>query len=111
MSCPISAKSSRATGAARPWLGLYTEGVRDRLFVNRVAPEGPSAAAGLEAEDVILAVKGAPVTSQADFYRKVWSLGNAGVTVPLTVLRGAEVTEITVTSGDRYDFLRLSPSR
>lgn len=100
----------RSAAAPRPWLGLYTEELRGHLFVSRVAPEGPAAMAGLKAEDIILAVKGAPVSSQADFYRKIWALGEAGVEVPLTVIRRAGLTEISVTSGDRYDYLKLSTS-
>jgi len=100
----------RSAAAPRPWLGLYTEELRGHLFVSRVAPEGPAAMAGLKAEDIILAVKDAPVSSQADFYRKIWALGEAGVEVPLTVIRRAGLTEISVTSGDRYDYLKLSTS-
>ena len=100
----------RAAGPVRPWLGFYSEETRGRLFVSRVAPEGPAQAAGLEAEDLILAVKGEPVTTMAELYRKIWALGEAGVEVPLTVLRGTELTEVTVTSGDRYDYLKLEPS-
>ena len=53
---------------------------------------------------------GEDVLDLADFYRKVWALGEAGVSVPLTVLRGAELTEVSITSGDRYDYLKLDPS-
>ncbi len=103
-------ENGRRGGPARPWLGLYTEELRGRLFVNRVAPEGPAAAAGLEEQDIVLGVAGKPVASQADFYRKVWALGAAGVEVPLTVLRGNQVAEIAVASGDRYDYLKLGTS-
>lgn len=103
-------ETGRRGGPARPWLGLYTEELRGRLFVSRVAPEGPAAAAGLEEQDILLAVAGKPIASQADFYRKVWALGAAGVEVPLTVLRGTQVAEITVASGDRYDYLKLGTS-
>lgn len=100
----------RAAGPARPWLGLYSEEVRGRIFVQRVAPEGPAAAAGLRANDVIVAVKGDAVTTLADFYRKVWALGEAGVEVPLSVLGPDGVSEISVSSGDRYDYLKLDPT-
>ena len=46
----------------------------------------------------------------ADYYRKVWSLGNAGVDVPLNVLRGTRVRDLVVHSADRYKYLRLNPS-
>lgn len=102
--------NGRATTPPRPWLGLYTEEVRGRLFVNRVAPEGPAAAAGLAINDVIVAVEGATVRGQADFYRKIWALGESGVSVPLTVMTDEGLTEITITSGDRYDYLKLNPT-
>ncbi len=44
-----------------------------------------------------------------DFYRKLWALGDAGIDVRLTVLRGADLLDITVHSGDRYRWLRLNP--
>ncbi len=47
----------------------------------------------------------------SDFYRKVWALGRAGVKVPLSVLQGAEIRNITIHSGDRYRYLRLRPMR
>ncbi len=100
----------RSSKPARPWLGVYAEELRGRVIVNRVASYGPAAAAGIEIDDIILAVKDAPVSSLAEFYRKMWQLGDAGVEVPLTVLRGPGLTEITVTSGDRYDYLRLKSS-
>jgi S1-C subfamily serine protease len=51
------------------------------------------------------------VEGLADFYRKVWALGKAGISVPLTVLRGTEIEEMTVNSGDRHQFLGLRPKR
>jgi S1-C subfamily serine protease len=66
----------------------------------------PGDKSDLQIEDLILKVDKQPVTGQADFYRKLWSLGNAGVKVPLTILRGTEIKEITVTSTDRYQLLK-----
>ncbi len=100
----------RSARPPRPWLGIYAEEVNGRVFVRRVASYGPAAAAGVATDDIVLAVKGAPVASLADFYRKVWALGNAGVEVPLTVLRGAGLADISVTSGDRYMYLKLKRS-
>ena len=102
-------EGGRAATPPRPWIGIYAEEHRGHLFVNRVAPEGPAAAAGLKADDVVVGVKGEPVRGLADFYRKVWALGEAGVTVPLTVLRPEGLTEIPVDSADRYDYLKLKP--
>ena len=100
----------RAQGPVRPWLGIYGAEERRRVFVNRVAPEGPAAAAGLLVDDLIVAVDDDPVQSLDDFYRAVWALGEAGVEVPLTVLRGGALITLAVRSGDRYDYLKLHPS-
>ncbi len=100
----------RSSAPARPWLGIYTEDQRGHVIVNRVAPEGPAAKAGLARDDIIVAVKGQPVHSVAEFYRKLWALGRAGTRVPLTVLSSRGMAEITVDSGDRYDYLKLKPS-
>ena len=98
--------------ALKPILGDLLEKGRAaraaRLFVARVAPEGPAAMAGLLAEDLVVAVAGAAIGSQADFYRQVWAQGAAGVVVPITVLRGSRLVEVEITSGDRYDYLKLS---
>jgi hypothetical protein len=34
----------------------------------------------------------------ADFYRKVWALGKAGVDVPLRILQGIQIRDIVVHS-------------
>ncbi len=100
----------RRAEPGRPWLGLSMEEHRGRVFVTRVAPDSPADAAGIEPNDMILGVDGVPVESLGDLYRKVWSRGEAGVAVPLDVLRGIEVDPVTVQSSDRYRYLRLDPS-
>ena len=46
------------------------------------------------------------VSDLAGFFRKVWSLGKAGVEVPLTIYRDGRTFEARVTSGDRNRFLK-----
>jgi S1-C subfamily serine protease len=92
-------------------LGLNAEEAHGRVFVLRVTSEGPAERAGLQPGDLILAVNGKAVNGLADFYRKVWALGNAGVDVSLGILRGTQIRDITVQSGDRYQFLRLKPAK
>jgi S1-C subfamily serine protease len=53
-----------------------------------------------------LAVKGEVVSTLAQFYRKVWSLGQAGVEVPLTLYREGVTFEVKVNSSDRARFLK-----
>ena len=101
----------RSREAPRPWLGLNAEEAHGRVFILRVSSEGPAEKAGLQPEDLILSVNGKPVNGLADFYRKVWALGNPGVEVPLGVLQGVEMRGITIRSGDRYQFLKLKPEK
>ena len=92
----------------RPWLGINADEVRGHLFVSRLSPEGPGERAGLRVDDIVLAVAGQEVASLADFYTKVWSRGAAGVDVPLRVLRGAQVRNVTVRSIDRTQYFKGS---
>ena len=82
----------------RPWLGVRTEEIRGRLFVENVRSGGPFEKAGIKSGDIILAVNKQPVQGMADFYRKVWALGEAGVDVPLTILQGVQPRDFTVHS-------------
>ena len=90
----------------RPWLGLYATEVEDRIVVVGLATRGPAQAADLRTGDIVLAVAGREVSELAAMFRKVWSLGNAGVDVPLPVYRDGSTFEATVTSGDRAKFLK-----
>ena len=101
----------RSSKPPRPWLGINAEEAHGRVFVTRVTSGGPAERAGLHTSDLILSVGGKPVNGLADFYRKVWSLGQAGVNVPLGVLRETQIRQITVNSLDRYQFLQLKPKK
>ncbi|KAB2857439.1 MAG: serine protease [Bauldia sp.] len=90
----------------RPWLGLYAVDVDDSVVIAGLADNGPAERAGLLASDIVLAVAGAAVDDLAGFFRRVWSLGTAGVRVPLTISREGSVTEITINSADRNTFLK-----
>ncbi len=97
----------RASRPARPWMGLFAEEVRGRVFVNRVSPNGPAARAGVKPGDIVLAVRRSEVKSLAGFYRKVWALGSAGVKVPIRVLQGIRIENLTIHSADRSRFLKM----
>jgi S1-C subfamily serine protease len=105
---PILAEMVRAGRSglpARPWLGLNTEEAEGRVVVTQVTPAGPAELAGLRRGDLILAVEQAPVSGVADFYRRLWAAGPAGVTVRLRVLQGDRVRELSVRSVDRHERL------
>ena len=91
---------------ARPWLGMYSTEIDNRVVVIGISGNGPAARAELKAGDVILAVKGEKITSQAGFYRKLWSLGAAGVDVPLTVHHEGVTFDVTLASTDRAKLLK-----
>ncbi|MEN8808427.1 MAG: S1C family serine protease [Desulfobacterales bacterium] len=88
----------------RPWLGVRTQELYGRLIVERVTSGSPSEKAGIKKGDIILAVNNQDVHGMADFYRKVWALGKAGVDVPLRVLQGIQIREIVVHSIDRKQY-------
>jgi S1-C subfamily serine protease len=99
-------KYGRVDKPMRPWLGLYSTEIEDKVVVVGIAPKGPAARAELKTGDVVLAVKGERVSTLAGFYRKVWSLGEAGVAVPLTLYREGVTFNVSVNSSDRAKFLK-----
>jgi serine protease Do len=103
-------KTGRRAGPARPWLGVAADEVQGRLVVVRVSPEGPADLAGLQRGDIILAVGGEGVRSQAEFYPKLWARGAAGSEIPLRLLQGIDIREAKVRSMDRLDYFRQKPT-
>jgi S1-C subfamily serine protease len=99
-------KFGRVNKPARPWLGLYLTEVEDKIVIVGIAPKGPAARAERKTGDVVLAVAGENVATLAAFYRRVWSLGNSGVEVPLTLYREGVTFEVRVNSSDRAKFLK-----
>jgi S1-C subfamily serine protease len=91
---------------ARPWLGIYATEVEERVVIAGLAANAPARRAGLATGDLVLAVAGNEVRGLAEMYRHVWSLGQAGIEVPLLVYREGRTLPITVRSGDRTNFLR-----
>src|ERR1700756_4200823 len=99
-------KFGRVNKPARPWLGMYSTEIDDKVVVIGIAGNGPGARAELKTGDVILAVKGETISSQAEFYRKLWSLGAAGVDVPLTVHHEGVTFDVVLASTDRARLLK-----
>jgi S1-C subfamily serine protease len=99
-------KFGRVNKPARPWLGMYSTEIENKIVVVGIAAKGPAARAELKVGDVILGVNGSKVANQASFYRKLWALGPAGVDVPLTLYREGDTFDVTVKSSDRARFLK-----
>ena len=99
-------KFGRVNKPARPWLGMFSTEIDNRVVVIGISGNGPAARAELKAGDVILAVKGEKITSQSAFYRKLWALGPAGVDVPLTVHHEGVTFDVVLASTDRARLLK-----
>lgn len=99
-------KFGRPNRPARPWLGVYATEVDDKLIVIGVAEGGPADRAEIRSGDVLVGVAGGRFDDLASFFRKVWSLGTAGVDVPLTIWREGDVFDVHVSSGDRAAYLK-----
>jgi S1-C subfamily serine protease len=96
----------RRLAPPRPWLGMLVHDDQHDLTVVGVYRNCPADKAGLRPGDVIVGIDDEPVAGLANMFRRVWSLGSAGVEVPLNVLRNAEKMELLVRSGDRAGFQR-----
>lgn len=101
--------TGRSQYPVRPWLGVFLEESYGRVIVTRVEADGPAERAGLQPGDIILTVNSEPVSTLADCYRRIWALGNAGVVVPLEVLKRVRVQSLRVRSADRYQYLHIRP--
>ena len=97
----------RAQRQAKPWLGMISVENLGRIAIARVAPDGPAYKAGVQPGDIVVRVAGKDVATLSELYRNVWNMGAAGADVPLTVMREGSLHDITVKSGNRYDYLRL----
>ena len=105
-------EKGRTSGPRHPWLGVYTDETRGRVVVIRTAAGGPADTAGIRPGDVIMGVGGKRVKSIADFYRKIWARGSAGVEIPIDLVptnaESLKIKAIKVHSQDRYDWLKLN---
>jgi S1-C subfamily serine protease len=90
----------------RPWLGVFATEVENRVVIAGISSRGPAARADLRQGDIVVSVAGARVEDLAGMFRRIWSLGKAGVEVPFTVYRDGKSIELRVTSGDRNRFLK-----
>ena len=91
----------------RPWLGLYTTAIENRIVVVGLAKDGPAQKADLRTGDVLLSVAGGEVRDLAQFYRRIWSLGPAGVEIPVSIYRDGKAIETRLKTGDRNRFLKV----
>ena len=86
---------------ARPWLGALVQEYEGKLVIVGVYRDCPADRAGIQPGEIIVSVNDEPVTSLAELFRKVWSLGSAGVEVPLTISGSDKVRRCCLQSIDR----------
>lgn len=91
---------------ARPWLGTYSAEDNGEVVVMSVASPSPAAEAGLQPGDIISDIRDSEVDGLADFYRKVWNSGEAGVEIPLRIIRNGRDAWLRIKSADRGSFLK-----
>ena len=77
----------RPNKKARPWLGLFGAESEGAVVVAALTEGGPAHDADVEVGDIVRAVAGNEIGSLADFFRNIWSIGPAGVEVPLLIER------------------------
>jgi S1-C subfamily serine protease len=99
----------RPARAPRPWLGWLVQEASEHLVVAGLYEGCPAARAGLRVGDIVTEVDGAPVASLAALFRRIWSLGPAGVRVPLGVVRDGVAMTVTAESVDRHACLKRGP--
>jgi len=95
-----------AARQTRPWLGVYSVEVSGRVYVTGVAEGSPAQLADMREGDLISCVAGHEVGTLPEFYRRLWALGPAHSSVPLTIVRGGTRVNLDVPSVDRTDLLK-----
>ncbi len=96
----------RANKPPRPWLGFYATEIEDRVVIAGLANDGPARRADLRVGDLLISVAGQEIGTLAALYRRIWSLGRAGVEVPMTLQRDGHTLTVMPRSTDRAALLK-----
>src|SRR5207237_1400717 len=80
----------------QPYMGLQGESEGNAVKLTVITEGGPAAKAGLQADDVVTAMDGKPVTNYEE-WTETFAAMKVGDKVKLTVKRGNETMEFTVT--------------
>ena len=83
----------------RGFYGMSLDDGDESPKVTAVLAKGPAGVAGLKVGDVVTKIDGRSVTNVADVLKRVGRLAPGG-SVKLTVQRGGETSEITITTGE-----------
>jgi len=103
-------KTGKSQQPAPPWLGLYPVKGSGRVFITRVADNGPAKTAGLKTGDIVIGVNEKRISDVADLYRKIRTSGAAGTTITLNIIpanaSNLDIRKIKIKSIDRHDWLK-----
>lgn len=99
-------ETGRIRKPPRPWLGMFATDAPDHLVVAGLVRGGPAHTANLRVGDTILSVGGEEVTTLPDLFRRIWGTGNAGVEVKLGISRDQRRMQVSVRSGNRFEYLK-----
>ena len=91
---------------SKPWMGVLVQEHEGKLVVTSVYPDCPADLAGIKPGDVVLSVDNEPVYDLYGLFRKVWSLGSAGVEIPLLISSKGSLRHCRLKSIDRSVFYR-----
>jgi S1-C subfamily serine protease len=100
------ARTGRPATPPRPWLGVYLAQSERSIVVVGLANGGPAQKADVRPGDQVIEVAGDQVVDLAATFRRIWTLGDAGVEVPLTLRRNGRVLQLVVGSTERNSILR-----
>ena len=89
-----------------PWIGVTSQEMEGRVYIQRVQADGPAERAGIKSGDILLGVGTEKITKLEEFYRSLWKDRKPGDEVPVTVLQGTEVRKILIKSIDRSEYVR-----
>jgi serine protease Do len=87
--------------SSRPWLGLNCVEVGGQVHVVRLSADSPAEAAGLQPQDIIVAIDGVRVADLASMYRTLWRGDRPNRDVVLDIVRDGEAMRLSVHAVDR----------
>jgi len=103
-------KKGRRNDPVPPWLGIYTDEAEGRVYITRLAENGPGEKSGLKRGDIIIGVDGKRIGNMIDFFRKIRKQGKAGSTIMLDILpygsNNLDIDKVGIKSVDRHDWLQ-----
>ena len=98
--------AGRPVRQPRPWLGVFAQEQDHSVVILDIAHYGPAKRAGLRRGDIVKKAGEMEITNLADFYRSLWALGPAGVTIDLKIERDGDAFDLRVKSADRQSYLK-----